>query len=242
MKRCRSCNYENVATSIHCERCGFLLDSNSIEYTIAPQSIYSTVGEEIPPPPPPITPAGYGSGVNNSYYSPPGAGEYRPDGPASYYVPSEYQSDRPAQQHYAPGSYLPPTVAASSRKRTVGGSVLSSILYIWGMLWALMGFFGTFSAGLNEGMVGLIIFGGLLFGLVVLFLLLILYKQARLKSGWRVVWTLTATVLEFFALLISESLLMAQHHPDKVEQAMQNYYLGIPLCVYGLVVTVIAFI
>ncbi|GER88255.1 hypothetical protein KDW_24170 [Dictyobacter vulcani] len=88
----------------------------------------------------------------------------------------------------------------------------------------------------------MIIFGGLLLGLVILVLLLILYKEPRLKTGWRVIGSLGVTVLGFFALFIGEALFMTHKYPTAIESHMQNYYLGIPLGIYGLAMAVVAFL
>lgn len=231
MKRCQSCTYENAATSMYCERCGFLLDANSIDYTVPAQSIYSTVNEEVPPPPPLSTPSVYTSGVDNNYYTPPQMGANQMNGTAYAYAPTNYAPNA--------ASYADPTTAP---RRTIGGSILSSILYLWGLFWAVLGFFAIYSDDLNTGFLGLIISVGLLLGLVILILLLIFYKEPRLKIRWRTLSALGVTVLGFFALFIGESLLMAQRYPQTVADHMQNYYLGIPLCIYGLAMTVIAFI
>ncbi|GER88254.1 hypothetical protein KDW_24160 [Dictyobacter vulcani] len=91
MKRCPSCTYENAAISTYCERCGFLLDANSIDYTVPAQSIYNTVNEEVSPPPPPHSaPSFHTSGVENNYYAAPQSSAYQMDGPAYAYAPTSY--------------------------------------------------------------------------------------------------------------------------------------------------------
>ena len=232
MKRCPSCNCENAAISMYCERCGFLLDANSNEYTHAAQAMYNTVNEEVSlPPPPQSAPSLHTSGVENNYYAAPQSSGYQMDGPVYAYAPTSYAPNV--------ASYSPPVI---SRRRTVGGSIVSSILYLWGLVWAILGLFGIYLKDLNEGFLGLIIFGGLLLGLVILVLLLILYKEPRLKTGWRVIGSLGVTVLGFFALFIGEALFMAHKYPTGIESNMQNYYLGIPLAIYGLAMAVVAFL
>ncbi|GCE19305.1 hypothetical protein [Dictyobacter kobayashii] len=87
-----------------------------------------------------------------------------------------------------------------------------------------------------------ILVGVFIIGIIVLILLLIFYKEARIRSRWRLIWTLVASVLDFLVLIAAEGLVMIQHLPSSVEPAVTDYYLGIPLCLYGFVVAVLAFL
>ncbi|GHO88771.1 zinc ribbon domain-containing protein [Dictyobacter formicarum] len=237
MKRCKTCQHENAQESMYCEKCGAPLNHiyTTMDYTVPSQSMYTTIDNEaqVSPPPPPLS--GYSPPQSINYVTSLAPENYQANGPYSYSSPD----NNPYGSNFAGAM---PFTPQPTRERSAAGSVVSSLFYLWGLFWVALGLFGTFSEDLPSDADAVILIGVVIIGVIALILLLIYYKQARIRSGWRAVWILVASVLSFLILLASEGILMIQHLSDKTEAYLQNFYIGIPLCIYGLVVTVLAFI
>lgn len=237
MKRCQTCQYENSQESMYCEKCGAPLDQmyTTADYTVPSQSMYTTIDNEahvsLPPPPPSSYPPSQGINYANS----PAPENYQINGSYSYSSPN----NNPYGNNFAGAA---PFIPQLTRERSMTGSVVSSLFYLWGLFWAAFGLFGAFTGDLTPTVDAVILIGVVIIGIIALILLLTYYKEARLRSGWRAVWILVASVLAFLVLLASEGILMAQHLPVKKADYLQNLYIGIPLFIYGVVIAILAFI
>lgn len=124
-------------------------------------------------------------------------------------------------------------------RRTIGGTLLSILFYLWGMLVYILGIGGLFASAYALSRVAR---GGIMIGLGMISLMsltaiLILHKHPRLRWGMRLLVELAAMGLGLLTFFISAGVTDAIYGPRSPQV---NLTLGIIALVYGLVTMVLA--
>ncbi len=220
MKRCHNCNHENAQANMYCERCGTPLSAPVTEQTYASMhEAYTTPGERSvttqdqsyynPPPPPPV----------QSIYQVPVDGP--PPPPSTFYNPA-----------LTPNYGFSNRDASQERRRSLGATLFSALLYLVGAFCFVFGIAGFMLYGTSTTLVGFVFIVLSIVALIVLIPLLIARKHLVLKWWIRLLIVVGLTIAAIIALFGIAAM----------NSAGSNFTaFGVVFIIYGFATAIVAF-
>lgn len=234
MLRCPQCNTENITTSPYCERCGTSLEVanpyvvQQIEYR--DYSRFSTESANAQGP----SQVEYTDYTRPEIYekmSPPSSPPPRLQGPSMPVPP------------LSPPSYSNqlPTFEAARPSRTVGGVLLSALLYLVGACSTGLGVAIFFIPTSNNIIVGAVFLAILCLSIIILVPTLVLHNRPRLKWWHRLLYLFATTIIAFVAMNAVQLMMTASGRltPSSLD-TMLIVTTGLGFFLYGLIASFIA--
>lgn len=226
MKNCPHCGKANDPSAFYCEACGQIIEkpANNDLYTVNKrEEMYGVTHRSTPETL--HTPPSYQETPN---YATPNS--YDPYGAQEIQTPYTQQAVGMQAPYYATPMYSP---LPTEQKRSVGGIILSIVLYLFNLFWAVLGVFGFLTAFTSDNtMPTIALLVAFLLGIMALVVIMIQHKKPRLKWWVRLLAFLGVMIIGFIVLIIAEGL--SSVVPAASHGQVEDIYLGGTLVVFGI--------